>query len=130
MSQVFDPQTTPVLDSATLDQLLALDDGATGLLQEMVEIYRQDMPDRLKALDVTLEGVGDFQEASEVAHALKGAASTMGAPRARAVAALMEGGGRKSELSLERMRELSLELRACYEESLAGLETFLASRQS
>ncbi len=129
MSQVYDPLTTPVLDGATLEQLLALDDGATGLLAEMVEIYRQDMPDRLTALDVSV-AEGQFQDVAEVAHALKGAASTMGAPRARAVAGLLEGGSRKQELSLERMLELSVELRACYEESRVALEGYLAERQS
>jgi len=128
MSQVYDPQTTPVLDASTIQQLLDLDDGALGLLEEMVDIYRTDMPDRFRALEATLDG-DSLSEVAEVAHALKGAAGTMGAPRARAVAAVMEGGSRKGELTFEHLRELAAELRASYDESLAALEAYLAERR-
>jgi len=104
----------PVLDPTIMDQLLSLDDGATGLIREMFNLFLEDTPPRLEAL-------------ADTAHAVKGAASTMGAPRVRQVAQALETGGRTRtwpqppEALLERLEHT-------YREAVAGLEGFLAER--
>jgi len=127
MHPTYDPATTPVLDDQVMAQLLDLDDGETGLLTEMFELYQQDMPQRLDALDEATRR-GNLVGIAETAHAIKGAASTMGIPRARALAACLEAAGRKSELTPEEMGRVVAQLREAYLESVEALSQFLASR--
>lgn len=127
MQPTYDPATTPVLDEQIMSQLLDLDDGQTGLLAEMFELYRLDMPERLDALDAALDRDA-ITAMAETAHAIKGAASTMGIPRARLLAARLEAAGRKTDLSAGELRELVAQLRAAFEASVEALDQYLASR--
>jgi len=116
----------PVLDPTIMDQLLSLDDGATGLIREMFNLFLEDTPPRLEALHAAL-AAGRLEALADTAHAVKGAASTMGAPRVRQVAQALETGGRTRtwpqppETLLERLEHT-------YREAVAGLEGFLAER--
>lgn len=117
----------PVLDPAIMDQLLSLDDGATGLIQEMFGLFVEDTPPRMAALRTAL-AEGRLEALADTAHAVKGAASTMGAPRVRQVAQALETGGRTQawpqppEVLLDQLQE-------AYGEAVAGLEAFLAERR-
>jgi HPt (histidine-containing phosphotransfer) domain-containing protein len=83
----------PVLDRPTLDQLKDLDDGRLGLTIEMFEIFEADQPPRLSGIQQALEA-RDMVRVTEISHTIKGSAGTIGAPRLRAVAALLEASAR------------------------------------
>ncbi|BDU74625.1 Hpt domain-containing protein [Mesoterricola silvestris] len=116
------------LDLDVMDQLLGLDDGEVGLLEEMLGLYKEDTPGRIEAIGVAL-AEGDMAEMADVAHAVKGSAGTMGAPKVRAVAALLEGGGRQGKWEAP-AGELLERLKAAYGESVAALEAFVAARKA
>jgi HPt (histidine-containing phosphotransfer) domain-containing protein len=83
----------PVLDQPTLDQLKDLDDGGLGLTIEMFEIFSADQPPRLSGIQQALEAK-DMTRVTEISHTIKGSAGTIGAPRLRAIAALLEAHAR------------------------------------
>lgn len=116
------------LDMDVMDQLLGLDDGETGLLEEMLGLYKEDTPGRIQAIETTL-GEGDLAGMADVAHAVKGSAGTMGAPKVRAAAAQLEAAGRlgKSDVPAGELLDL---LKRTYAESVAALDAFLASRKA
>jgi HPt (histidine-containing phosphotransfer) domain-containing protein len=116
------------LDLKVMDQLLDLDDGAVGLLKEMYGLFQQDTPDRIQAIE-TLLAAGDGSALADVAHAVKGAAGTMGAHRLRAVAAELEGGARKNAYATP-PEELLARMKSAYAEVLAALEAFIADREA
>jgi HPt (histidine-containing phosphotransfer) domain-containing protein len=133
MGELFDPSRpgddafAGNLDLSIMEQLLGLDEGASGLLEEMLVLYREDTPDRLKAMDRAL-AAGDMKELADVAHAIKGAASTMGAPKVRTVAAELEAAGRAGHFDREPLLMLE-ELNGAYLESVKALEAFLAHQK-
>lgn len=118
----------PVLDPAIMDQLLSLDDGATGLIQEMFGLFVEDTPPRMEALRTAL-AEGRLEALADTAHAVKGAASTMGAPRVRQVAQALETGGR-TQAWAHPPEALLDQLQQAYGEAVAGLEAFLAERNA
>ena len=66
-----------VLDPATLEQLLALDDGALGLLGEMAQIFQDDTPPRLAALEPARVFVTHFGAVEDVARHARESVPTM-----------------------------------------------------
>lgn len=125
----FDPSGLPAeqLDVATLDQLLALDDGELGLITEMYELFRDDTPPRLALVEAALAQDHPV-ELSEAAHAVKGAASTMGAPRVRALAAHLEAAGRKGDSVTVQSEVLPL-LRAEFDAAVEALHAFIVAKR-
>lgn len=117
-----------VLDLGIMDQLLGLDDGELGLLEEMLALYQEDTPDRIVALAATLSS-GEMSDMADVAHAIKGAASTMGAPKVRAIAAEMEAAGRLGKFEADPVQVLE-QLKAAYAQSVVALEGFIAKRKA
>ena len=115
-----------VLDPATLRQLLDLDDGDLGLIREMVELFRDDTPPRIALLEAALHS-GDGEQIGDMAHAVKGAASTMGAPKVRALAQALEAGGRTGQFAEDPLHLLA-RLKATFAEALVALERFLAEQ--
>lgn len=132
MAEVLDPSGaggdvfTGILDLEVMEQLLSLDDGETGLLAEMLGLYKEDTPGRLLAMEHTLASA-DLADLADVAHAIKGAASTMGAPKVRQYAAVLEAAGRQADPDLD-FKLILGQLKAAYEESVMALETFLAQQ--
>jgi HPt (histidine-containing phosphotransfer) domain-containing protein len=115
-----------VLDPDTMAQLLDLDDGGLGLLQEMYELFRDDTPARVTLLEAAIRD-GDMVQVGDTAHAVKGAASTMGAPKVRALAQSLEAGARTGNFS-EAPQELLGRLKTAFAEAVVALETFIASK--
>ena len=115
------------LDLAIMDQLLNLDDGELGLLEEMLILYREDTPDRIVAIEHTLRA-GDMTDMADVAHAIKGAASTMGAPKVRAVAAELEATGRLGKITTDPALLLE-QLKEAYQQSVTAMDAFVAARK-
>ena len=119
-----DDASVSILDLSVMEQLLSLDDGAFGLLEEMLFLYKDDTPGRFTAMEQAL-AASDMTELADVAHAVKGAASTMGASRVRAIAAEMEAGGRQGKC--EQDPGLLLEqLKAAFRDSYLAIESFVA----
>jgi len=115
-----------VLDPDTMQQLLDLDDGELGLIREMYELFRDDTPPRIVLLEEALRR-DDRGQMGDTAHAVKGAASTMGAPKVRALAQALEAGSRSGDFS-EAPDLLLAKLKEAFAEALAGLEVFIASK--
>lgn len=124
----FDPASLPneVIDLATLEQLLDLDDGELGLIQEMLQLFRDDTPPRLALIEAAIQQDQPIA-LSEAAHAVKGAASTMGAPRVRAIAAELEAAGRK-ESSVTGYAGHLAQMRIEFAQSLEAMLGFIAAR--
>lgn len=116
-----------VLDAETLQQLIDLDDGSLGLLQEMYEIFRDDTPSRIEALDIAVT-TDNREEIGDVSHAIKGASATMGAPRVRALALALETIGRKGIAETEPAVLVS-SLKEEFQQALRALESFIASKR-
>lgn len=113
------------LDEATLQQLLALDDGATGLLAELFGLFKDDTPERMEGIEKSI-AAGDAQATAELAHALKGAAGTIGASRLRVLAQEVEKAGKAGRMD-EATRCWAGELKEAYAEACAALDAFLAA---
>jgi HPt (histidine-containing phosphotransfer) domain-containing protein len=63
----------------------------------------------------------------DTAHAVKGAASTMGAPKVRAFAQALEAGSRSGDFA-EAPADLLAKLKIAFAEALAALERFIAEQ--
>jgi two-component system, sensor histidine kinase len=113
-----------LLDLITLQNLVELDDGGHTLLEEMLEIFRDDTPRRLQDI-VTAAAKGDAEELSRAAHALKGGAGALGAKTLRYLAADLEALGRDG--SAEAGPDLEARLQTCFQASLEALEAYLAA---
>jgi HPt (histidine-containing phosphotransfer) domain-containing protein len=114
------------LDSGTLKQLLDLDDGELGLIQEMCQLFIEDMPPRMLAMAAAIQA-GQREEMGDIAHAVKGAASTMGAPRVRNVALALETLGRTGKGS-ETAEALLERLKVEYVAARDALQDFIVAQ--
>ena len=126
MAQDFDA-SADTLDLSVMEQLLSLDDGELGLLEEMLVLYKEDTPERIQAMELTLVS-GDMTEMADVAHAIKGAASTMGASKVRSIAAELEAGGRQGKCATE-PRVLMQQLNEAFVQSCLAMESFVAQQK-
>ena len=124
---VLPPSAEGILDLSTMKQLLDLDDGGSGLLEEMYQLFNEDMPPRLAAMEAAL-AAGNLGEMGDVAHAVKGAASTMGAPKVRALALALETLGRTGKGD-EQPEALLPRLHAEYANAREALLAFIESRK-
>ena len=117
------PRTVPpCLDESTLKQLIDLDDGQVGLLIELFGLFKEDTPHRLTGLRASM-AEGDAVTTAELAHALKGAAGTIGAKQMRDLAQNIEKAGKAGRVDAETERWLT-ELEAAYDIACAALDAF------
>jgi HPt (histidine-containing phosphotransfer) domain-containing protein len=112
-----------LLDLTTLQNLVDLDDGGSGLLSEMLQIFREDTPMRFRDI---LEAVaqGQAEALSHAAHALKGGSGALGANGLRMVAAELEALGRSG--STEAGADLGPRLEAVYGATLEAIDAYIA----
>lgn len=115
-----------LLDLKTLQNLVELDDGGHGLLTEMIEIFRQDTPRRIRDI-LAAVAHGDAEELARAGHALKGGAGALGANALRLLAADLENLGRDG--SSDAGSDLQERLDSAFTDSLAALEGYVADRQ-
>lgn len=111
-----------LLDPHTLQNLVDLDDGGHGLLSEMIEIFREDTPERLRDILAAAEA-GDAHALSRAAHALKGGAGALGAKALQALAADLEA--EAEEALAAGTPDLAPRLEDAFARSLAALEDHL-----
>ena len=112
-----------LLDPTTLQNLVDLDDGGSGLLREMIAIFRDDTPRRLRDILAAVAS-GHAESLSQAAHALKGGAGALGAEALRAAGAELERLGREG--SVDAGSDLEERLQALFTATLAALETYAA----
>ena len=94
------PAVAPKSDKPVFDRETALDrvNGEAELLDEVIELFLTDAPNRLAEVRTALEQ-GDPKRLQMAAHSLKGAAGYVGADRTSAQALKLEELGRRGELS-------------------------------
>jgi CheY-like chemotaxis protein/HPt (histidine-containing phosphotransfer) domain-containing protein len=112
-----------MLDLPTLQNLVELDDGGTGLLSEMISIFREDTPRRIRDI-VEAAAKGDALELSHAGHALKGGSGALGANAMRNLAADVENLGRSG--SVDAGPDLSGRLESVFQASLTALDAYVA----
>jgi len=115
----------PILDPQPLRDLLEI--GAPpSLVQELIELYQEDVPYRLGRLEKAL-GLGDLTGVAAEAHTLKGALGSLGLQRFMDLTARMEAQARAGRLA--ETGALAQDLPAAYAAALQGLqETFPAPK--
>ena len=111
-----------LLDLKTLQNLVELDDGGHGLLAEMIDIFRQDTPRRIRDI-VEAAAKGDAEELSRSGHALKGGAGALGAKALRLLAADLEALGRDG--SSDTGANLAERLDTTFQATLMALEAYV-----
>jgi len=116
-----------LLDLTTLQNLVDLDDGGHGLLSEMIEIFRDDTPRRIRDILVAATE-GKAEELSRAAHALKGGSGALGAEALRHLASDLEALGRSG--SADAGADLQARLEDSYQATLAALEAYVVRLDS
>jgi len=114
------------LDPSAIERLRRLGEKSSrNLLQEMATIYLSQTPERLGELDQALEAE-DADKAEYLAHALKGSASSLGAPTFSALCDALEAAAKRLDLDAVRagLPGLEKELARVREElSKLGVDT-------
>jgi HPt (histidine-containing phosphotransfer) domain-containing protein len=95
------------LDAVAIDGLRALSPD-TAFLRELIEIFLQDTPTRLKELDAAL-AASDAATVTRAAHSIKGSAGNFGAMRLSELAHRIELLGKAANLPAVDVTELKSE---------------------
>lgn len=111
-----------LLDDATLQNLVDLDDGGYGLVSEMLEIFRDDTPRRIQDI-LAAVAQGSTEGLSQAGHALKGGAGALGARAMRTLAAELEALGRDGSVAVA--PDLAARLEGLYQGTLSALEGYI-----
>ncbi len=113
------PSDKPVFDRETALERM---NGETDLLDEVIELFLTDAPNRLEDVRTALQE-GDPKRLQMAAHSLKGAAGYIGADRTSAQALKLEELGRRGELSqaLDEYQLLEREVESLREAVAASL---------
>lgn len=110
-----------LLDLTTLQNLVELDDGGFGLVEEMTTIFRDDTPRRLRDIQVALEAQ-DAEGLSRSAHALKGGSGAIGARGLRTLASELEALGRSGSAAAP--PDTRERLDTAFQQALVALEAY------
>jgi HPt (histidine-containing phosphotransfer) domain-containing protein len=124
MGGEFTMTASDLLDLTTLQNLVELDDGGSGLLSEMVVIFQEDTPRRIRDI-LAAAAKGNAQELSHAGHALKGGAGALGVNAMRHLAADLEALGRSGSVDVG--PDLAERLEATFQASLAALDAYVAN---
>jgi len=111
-----DMQRPMIFNMLILDEQL---DGDLELCREIIDLYLEDTPNQLQALDQGLQAHDAFV-VERKAHTIKGASASVGAEAMQAAAYEMEKAGRDQDLNLA--RRLWPDLNDIYEKT----QTFLS----
>lgn len=113
-----------VLDMSVLEELMSFaDDGDPELLVDLVHMFLEDGPSKVKAVIQGLE-LGDFDKAERAAHSLKGSSGNLGARRLQDVCEKLQNSTRHHQLS--ESQQLVPELSSSYAEAEVALRKVLA----
>ncbi len=112
-----------VIDMSVVDELLDLcDDGDPELLLDLIEMFLEDGPARIKSI---LEGVeqNDLDMVERAAHSLKGSAGNLGALKVQNDADALQNASRRSES--EKVSDLVTPLQDDYREAEEALRALV-----
>ena len=115
-----------ILDQSCLDEMADYDEDGS-LIARMSELYLADVPPRIKAMHAA-HASGDAQALAQAAHALKGAASNIGAERLSAICKVIETAGQTGQLSDATPALAHLEASA--QDAQSALEAYLTRGRS
>jgi HPt (histidine-containing phosphotransfer) domain-containing protein len=117
-----------MLDPKALTEILALEQpGEPSFLARMIDAFRDSSAVYVARMKAALE-VGDHETIVGVAHALKGAAATLGAEHVRTIALDLELRG--PQMSLAGAQEQLAALAIALEQALAALSELAAQATS
>ena len=108
-----------ILDMTVVEELLALsDDGDPELLLDLIEMFLDDGPVKVRAISEGLQA-GDFDKMERAAHSLKGSSGNLGARRLQAACDRLQLTTRAHQL--EETRRLAGGLGGLFAEAEAAL---------
>jgi HPt (histidine-containing phosphotransfer) domain-containing protein len=117
-----------VLDMSVVEELLSIsDDGDPELLLDLIQMFLDDGPAKLAAVDEGL-AAGDFEKAERAAHSLKGSSGNLGAKLLQNACEQMQIATRFHRL--EESRRLAPVMQQSFREAEAALRKLLATYQN
>jgi HPt (histidine-containing phosphotransfer) domain-containing protein len=90
--------TTPVVSDQALEDLRALNPDDPAFLRELIELFLQDVPQRIAELEQSI-AKGDATLLTRAAHTIKGSCSNFGAAGLAEVALKMEHQGKTNSFT-------------------------------
>jgi CheY-like chemotaxis protein/HPt (histidine-containing phosphotransfer) domain-containing protein len=110
---------SPLMDFSRLEEFREFDDAQLSTTKEVIGLFLTDSPPRLEAMRAAM-AAGDAQALSKAAHALKGAASNVGAKAILQHADALEAASREAipddaQLRVEKLEELWAQTRRILE---------------
>jgi CheY-like chemotaxis protein/HPt (histidine-containing phosphotransfer) domain-containing protein len=118
-----DHSAVPIIDMDDLADYRDPAGGSSELLRELVQVFRDDTPAYLDALQ-DANTRGNAEDVDRVVHTLKGSSSGIGARQMYAVCVELE---RTSEANVPRTHALVQELHTAFERALEMLERVIAA---
>ena len=120
--------TDGVINMSVVAELLDLcDDGDTELIVDLIEMFLEDGPDRVREVREGLE-TEDWERVERAAHSLKGSSGNLGASKVQDVSEALQLASRLDIQTpdAKRIRQLSEELRKNYDDADRALRELLA----
>ncbi len=120
--------TDGVINMSVVAELLDLcDDGDTELIVDLIEMFLEDGPDRVREVREGLE-TEDWERVERAAHSLKGSSGNLGASKVQDVSEALQLASRQGIQTPDgkRIRQLSEELRKNYDDADRALRELLA----
>lgn len=117
-----------VLDHRVINELLLFaDDGDPELLVDLIQMFLDDGPAKVEAVNIGLAN-GNFEMAERAAHSLKGSSGCLGAKLVQATCEQLEQSTHMREL--EASRKLAPKLETTYAAAEQALKLVLAEHQN
>jgi len=114
-----------VLDMSVVEELLSFaDDGDPELIVDLIRMFLEDGPCKVKAIVEGLEE-GDFEKMERAAHSLKGSSGNLGAHFLQESCEQMQVASRQREL--DNVTRLTPEISSHYEAAEVALRELLAT---
>ena len=86
------------IDYSMIEQIIEMADGDRGLLNEIIEVFLDDAPGRLQAIESALK-TNDSEAAHRAAHTLKGSCSNLGLIELQKACAMLDNRVRKGDMT-------------------------------
>ncbi|MDQ0047979.1 signal transduction histidine kinase/CheY-like chemotaxis protein/HPt (histidine-containing phosphotransfer) domain-containing protein [Paenibacillus polymyxa] len=117
------PETEPILDEEVIREIMLLDeDGSTGLLKSLVEMYTSDTPAKINKLR-ELAAAGEVTKVVEAAHELKSGSVSLGVGRLSSLLSDIEQLARENRL--ENAKAKLSALQSVYQATCLELERYI-----
>ena len=94
---------TEILDQETIESLRELSDGSDELLADLITVFLEEAPSRMKLIEDSI-AAGDAKQVAFGAHKLRGGAQALGAIRLSEVLDEVESAARSNDLDSVALR--------------------------